>query len=113
MAKYTRLNRHEVGWPPTTIALAHVARRRLFDALQSLKATDVKCADAKRYERLFAQAEAILDSTQPHQLLATAQEYLIRTDEREDPAQAADTVARTYAHQLLIAFFHHWKTNRL
>jgi hypothetical protein len=63
---------------------------------------------AKRYERLFAQAESILDTTEPHKLLSTAQEYLFRTKEPFDAPHAADVVARTYAHQLLVAFFHHW-----
>jgi hypothetical protein len=107
-----KANKHEAGWPADTVALAHAARPQLFNSLHSLKATEVKSADTERYERLFAQAEALLDGTQSHKLLSTAQEHLLRAGEPHDSAQAARAVARTYAHQLLIALVHHhWKAS--
>ena len=110
MIERKRPNRHETGWPLGTVALARAARPYLFDSLHSLKATEVKSADTERYERLFSQAEALLDYTQPHKLLSTAQEYLLRATEPYDQTEAASAVARTYAHQLLIALVHcYWK----
>jgi hypothetical protein len=76
-----KANKHEAGWPADTVALAHAARPQLFNSLHSLKATEVKSADTERYERLFAQAEALLDGTQSHKLLSTAQEHLLRAGE--------------------------------
>jgi hypothetical protein len=112
MIERKKANKHETGWPADTVALAHAARRQLFNSLHSLKATEVKSTDIERYERLFAQAEAILDGTQPHRLLSTAQEHLLRASEPHDSAQAASAVARIYAHQLLIALVHHhWKAS--
>lgn len=109
MIQRRKQNRHERGWPLETIALAHSARRELFDALHSLKAEHVEPKNVDRYERLFAQAESLLDRTEPHKLLSTAQEYLFRTRDRYDAPAATKAVARTYALQLLIAFFHDWK----
>jgi hypothetical protein len=112
MIERRKANKHEAGWSTETVALAHAARRELFDALHSLKAANVKAGDADRYERLFAQAEALLDGTQPHKLLATAQEYLFRTSESWDSPQSARSVAHTYAHGLLVAMFHRWKLQK-
>jgi|SRR5580693_1872497 hypothetical protein len=108
MVKRSKLRKQELGWPHETIALAHAARRHLFDALHSLRPANVECKDKDRYERLFAQAESVLDHTEAYKLLAAAQEYLFRTREPFDAPHASEEVARTYAHQLLIALFYYW-----
>jgi hypothetical protein len=112
MAKRSKLKKQEQGWPHETIALAYAARRQLFDALHSLRPMEVEFEDKDRYERLFAQAEAVLDHTQAWKLLATAQEHLFRTREPFDAPHAAEGVAKTYAHQLLVTLFHYWNAER-
>lgn len=111
MTSRSRPNRHEKSWPAETVALAQLARRRLCDALHSLRPAHIEPKDAERYERMFADAEYVVDHTEAYKLLPTAQEQLFRTREAFDSANAADCVARTYVQGLFIALFYHWRSD--